>query len=146
MARHQFGDGRYRYFDHPLPDAIAELRTSFYRHLAPIANDWAKLLRGDSRSPEAPEPPRRDLPTTPGESGLCQRGVTIDGSLTTDVRGVELSQRRDVVPSRDGARRGGTDSPGGPARVASPCVNRMAGVDSNHRATDYEIDPSDAWL
>jgi hypothetical protein len=25
MARYRFGDGRYRYFDHPLPDAIAEL-------------------------------------------------------------------------------------------------------------------------
>jgi hypothetical protein len=47
MARHRFGDGRYRYFDHPLPDTIAELRSSFYRHLAPIANDWAALLRGD---------------------------------------------------------------------------------------------------
>ncbi len=29
MARHRFGDGRYRYFDHPLPEAIAELRGSF---------------------------------------------------------------------------------------------------------------------
>ena len=48
MARHRFGDGRYRYFDHPLPEAIAELRGSFYRHLAPIANDWASLLRGDN--------------------------------------------------------------------------------------------------
>lgn len=47
MARHRFGDGRYRYFDHPLPDAIAELRTSFYSHLAPIANDWSELLRGE---------------------------------------------------------------------------------------------------
>jgi hypothetical protein len=47
MARHRFGDGRYRYFDHPLPDAIAQLRASFYRHLAPIANDWSQLLRGD---------------------------------------------------------------------------------------------------
>jgi len=47
MARHRFGDGRYRYFDHPLPEAIAELRSSFYRHLAPIANDWSQLLRGD---------------------------------------------------------------------------------------------------
>jgi hypothetical protein len=47
MARYRFGDGRYRYFDHPLPDTIAALRTSFYRHLAPIANDWAELLRGD---------------------------------------------------------------------------------------------------
>jgi hypothetical protein len=47
MARHRFGDGRYRYFDHPLPDTIAALRGSFYRHLAPIANDWSELLRGD---------------------------------------------------------------------------------------------------
>jgi hypothetical protein len=48
MARHRFGDGRYRYFDHPLPTTIAQLRTNFYRHLAPIANDWAQRLRGDS--------------------------------------------------------------------------------------------------
>ena len=48
MARYRFGEGRYRYFDHPLPEAIAALRTSFYRHLAPIANDWSQLLRGDN--------------------------------------------------------------------------------------------------
>jgi uncharacterized protein len=47
MARHRFGDGRYRYFDHPLPDPIAELRSAFYRRLAPVANDWAGRLRGD---------------------------------------------------------------------------------------------------
>jgi uncharacterized protein len=46
MARHRFGDGRYRYFDHPLPDAIADLRRAFYRHLAPVANDWSALLGG----------------------------------------------------------------------------------------------------
>ena len=46
MARHRFGDGRYRYFDHPLPEAVGALRRSFYRHLAPIANDWGTLLRG----------------------------------------------------------------------------------------------------
>jgi uncharacterized protein len=46
MARHRFGEGRYRYFDHPLPDAIAELRASFYRHLAPVANEWSSLLGG----------------------------------------------------------------------------------------------------
>ena len=50
MARHRFGDGRYRYFDHPLPEAIASLRSSFYRHLAPIANDWSELLRGDNET------------------------------------------------------------------------------------------------
>jgi hypothetical protein len=47
MARYRFGDGRYRYFDHPLPEAIGELRASFYRHLAPIANRWSALLGGD---------------------------------------------------------------------------------------------------
>jgi hypothetical protein len=47
MARYRFGDGRYRYFDHPLPDTIAALRASFYPHLAPIANRWADLLSGE---------------------------------------------------------------------------------------------------
>ncbi len=52
MARHRFGDGRYRYFDHPLPDPIAELRSSFYEKLAPVANEWAERLRGeDTRFP-----------------------------------------------------------------------------------------------
>jgi hypothetical protein len=46
MARHRFGDGRYRYFDHPLPETIAALRRLFYPHLAPIANRWAEVLRG----------------------------------------------------------------------------------------------------
>ena len=46
MARHRFGDGRYRYFDHPLPEPIGELRTAFYRHLAPVANDWSAKLGG----------------------------------------------------------------------------------------------------
>ena len=46
MARHRFGDGRYRYFDHPLPEAIAELRGAFYGRLAPIANRWSGLLGG----------------------------------------------------------------------------------------------------
>jgi uncharacterized protein len=50
MARHRFGDGRYRYFDHPLPDTIAALRSSFYPHLAAIANDWSRLLRGDAET------------------------------------------------------------------------------------------------
>ena len=46
MARHRFGDGRYRYFDYPLPDPIADLRTSFYAHLAPVANRWSERLGG----------------------------------------------------------------------------------------------------
>jgi hypothetical protein len=48
MARHRFGDGRYRYFDHPLPELIAALRTSFYPHLATVANRWSEWLRGDT--------------------------------------------------------------------------------------------------
>jgi hypothetical protein len=47
MARHRFGDGRYRYFERPLPPPIGDLRAAFYRHLAPVANDWAGRLRGD---------------------------------------------------------------------------------------------------
>jgi uncharacterized protein len=47
MARYRFGDGRYRYFDHPLPETIQALRTSFYPHLAQVANRWSDLLRRD---------------------------------------------------------------------------------------------------
>jgi hypothetical protein len=47
MARHRFGDGRYRYFAHPLPESIEGARVGFYEHLAPIANRWAELLSGD---------------------------------------------------------------------------------------------------
>jgi hypothetical protein len=46
MARHRFGDGRYRYFDNPLPEQIQLLRSSLYRRLAPIANEWSARLRG----------------------------------------------------------------------------------------------------
>lgn len=46
MARHRFGDGRYRYFDHPLPETIASLRSAFYRRLAPVANAWSERLAG----------------------------------------------------------------------------------------------------
>jgi uncharacterized protein len=51
MARHRFGDGRYRYFDHPLPTPIGELRGAFYEHLAPVANEWAERLGEEERYP-----------------------------------------------------------------------------------------------
>ena len=51
MARHRFGEGRYRYFDHPLPEPIGALRSSFYARLAPIANEWSTLLGGDEPFP-----------------------------------------------------------------------------------------------
>jgi hypothetical protein len=48
MARHRFGDGRYRYFEHPLPEPIGGLRAAFYAHLAPVANAWAQRIGGDT--------------------------------------------------------------------------------------------------
>jgi len=48
MARHRFGDGRYRYFEHPLPDTISALRKGFYERLAPIANAWSERIGGDT--------------------------------------------------------------------------------------------------
>jgi len=55
MARHRFGDGRYRYFDHPLPEAVVELRGALYERLAPVANRWAELLGEDDRFPATHE-------------------------------------------------------------------------------------------
>jgi hypothetical protein len=56
MARHRFGDGRYRYFDHPLPQIVQAARTCFYGHLAPVANAWSERLRGDNpRFPDTHE-------------------------------------------------------------------------------------------
>lgn len=50
MARHRFGDGRYRYFDYPLPEELQGARTGFYRHLAPVANAWGERLSGEQPS------------------------------------------------------------------------------------------------
>ncbi len=40
MARHGFGQGEYRYFRYPLPDAVQCLRENIYPRLAPLANRW----------------------------------------------------------------------------------------------------------
>ncbi|MFC6937753.1 2OG-Fe(II) oxygenase [Actinomadura yumaensis] len=44
MARYRFGEGEYRYFARPFPDAVRELREAFYPRLLPIARDWAARL------------------------------------------------------------------------------------------------------
>jgi uncharacterized protein len=51
MARHRFGKGEYKYFDHPLPETIAQLRAAFYPPLARAANQWAERLGQDVRYP-----------------------------------------------------------------------------------------------
>jgi hypothetical protein len=53
MARHNFGRGEYRYFDYPLPDRIAELRTALYVALAPIANRWHEAMGLEATFPRA---------------------------------------------------------------------------------------------
>jgi uncharacterized protein len=53
MSRHRFGEGEYRYFAEPFPDAVTELKQALYPRLLPIARDWwTKLGR------EAPWPDR----------------------------------------------------------------------------------------
>jgi uncharacterized protein len=51
MARHGFGRGEYRYFDYPLPEIVAVLRTELYTRLAPVANRWNEALRSATRYP-----------------------------------------------------------------------------------------------
>jgi uncharacterized protein len=52
MERHRFGVGDYKYFSHPLPDLVTDLRTSSYPHLAKVANEWAKSF--DDEKPPFP--------------------------------------------------------------------------------------------
>jgi uncharacterized protein len=53
MARHGFGRGEYKYFAHPLPETIGELRTALYRRLVPIANRWNEAMGVAMRYPDA---------------------------------------------------------------------------------------------
>ena len=52
MQQHGFGRGEYKYFKYPLPDIVAELRTTAYPPLASIANHWNAALRVDTHFPE----------------------------------------------------------------------------------------------
>jgi hypothetical protein len=44
MAQHAFGVGEYKYLRYPLPETVAELRSSLYERLAPIATRWEHAL------------------------------------------------------------------------------------------------------
>jgi len=98
--------------------------------------------------------------TPPASCGRCASGLSrsarrgVNGARRRPipdaaVRATKPFGRCCVLPDRDGARRGERTLQIGPARVASPPANAptrsgahrprsWAGVDSNHRATDYE--------
>ena len=44
MERHNFGLGEYKYFNYPLPPVVQALRAAIYPNLAPIANNWMRVL------------------------------------------------------------------------------------------------------
>lgn len=52
MERYRFGLGDYKYFDNPLPEVVASLRTTAYPRLATVANEWAENL--GEKSPRFP--------------------------------------------------------------------------------------------
>jgi uncharacterized protein len=48
MERYRFGVGDYKYFDYPLPEMVASLRSAAYPFLASIANRWTEALGTDA--------------------------------------------------------------------------------------------------
>lgn len=53
MARHRFGEGQYRYFASPLPEAVVGLKEAIYPQLLPIARAWWATLRRDAPWPDS---------------------------------------------------------------------------------------------
>ena len=51
MARYRFGLGDYKYFAHPLPPVVSDLRVAAYPHLAAVANRWREALGGPADYP-----------------------------------------------------------------------------------------------
>jgi len=51
MERHNFGLGEYKYFSYPLPNMVQALRENIYPNLAPIANNWMRVLNIDVNYP-----------------------------------------------------------------------------------------------
>lgn len=55
MERYRFGLGEYKYFQYPLPDLITTIRQTVYSFIAPIANQWMKVLNLDQLYPKTHE-------------------------------------------------------------------------------------------
>jgi hypothetical protein len=53
MGRHRFGEGQYRYFAEPFPDAVAVLKQALYPKLLPIARDWWSRLGRETPWPDS---------------------------------------------------------------------------------------------
>jgi uncharacterized protein len=51
MERYRFGQGEYKYFNYPLPGIIQQVRQRIYPYLAPVANNWMKVLNIDKHFP-----------------------------------------------------------------------------------------------
>ena len=44
MEKYRFGLGEYKYFKNPLPNFVHNIRKGVYPILAPVANNWMRLL------------------------------------------------------------------------------------------------------
>ena len=53
MARHRFGEGEYRYFTEPFPEAVTGLKQALYPKLLPIARAWWARLGRPAPWPES---------------------------------------------------------------------------------------------
>ena len=51
MERYRYGVGEYRYFNYPLPPLVQKLRQEVYPMLAPVANNWMRVLNIDKQFP-----------------------------------------------------------------------------------------------
>jgi hypothetical protein len=53
MGRYRFGEGEYRYFAPPFPDAVVALKRALYPRLLPIARDWWTRLNRTAPWPDS---------------------------------------------------------------------------------------------
>ena len=53
MGRYRFGQGEYRYFAEPFPEAVTGLKRALYPRLLPIARDWWARLGRETPWPDS---------------------------------------------------------------------------------------------